>query len=275
MPRSGHDESVRTMAYQRNKWSCDNEREKQEISKKIYSPPLLTKFATEELSLVKKLAPFSITYMYINDAFAERRDFLISEAFAQSRVQKYRIMFDILPRTFDRRDIVIVGGNDPARLGSFIKWNLPLLKYVPTIGFGHNLLPKRRAELLNLGFDDIVNLRGVDVEELRAKVLAIVGRYQIANSRLRAEQELATTASQVCELDGLFLSQKKILMALMDAPDNFCAHETLSIAASREHTDLTPTHLRVLIHKMRPHLRPGYRIVNVYSEGYRLERCSY
>lgn len=239
--------------------------------RKTYARPRLTQLAADEMPLALRLAPYSVKYIYISDPQAEERDAAILEAFSMSPVQKYRLMFDTLPRPFERADIVIVGGNDASRLGSFMKVNVPLLRHIPTIALAYNMLPKRRADLLNLGYDDVVNLKGAGIEELQARVLAITERYRITQLKSSNEEEFFQTASQYCDLEGLFMSQKRILRALIEAPGRFCTHTALAKVASREHSDMSGAHLRVLIHKIRPKLKPGYSINSVHGEGYRLD----
>lgn len=212
----------------------------------------------------------SIKYLYLNDVFASHRERLVEEALDGATFKKYRLLFDTLPCTFDKLDVVIVGGNDPDRLASFIRVNRPLLNRTPTIAIAGTLSPKKRAELLRLGFDDVMNLKGLATAELAARVIGIFNRYTITDQKVQKLHNYNQSLSEICELDRLTKAQRVVLENLYDASGNFCRYGQLRMLISRNQTSASQTHLRVLIHGIRSVLKPGFVIENVRGLGYRL-----
>ncbi len=216
-----------------------------------------------------RLSTYTCKYLYINDAFLNYREKFVREAFSRSKILSYRLLFDGLPRTFERTDILIVGGNDPQRLMSFIKINLPILTRIPKIALGQNLNPVRRAALLRLGYDDVLNLKDLGPDELGSRVLMILGRYRTTESQNFSEEIFKNVVEIHSSKQTLTASEKSVLRLLIETPGNFCTGKTLSKAASHDHIEVSPAHLRVLIHNIRQHLAAGYAINTVYGEGYR------
>lgn len=235
-----------------------------------YSKPVLRHIPPDTISTRDRLTFCTIKYMYVNDAFAKFRDNFVHDAFDRSTVLKYRLLFDSLPRTFERADIVVVGGNDFDRLASFIRVNQPILHHVPVIALGQTLAPRRRADLLNLGYDDVLNVKSCSPEEFGARAMSIYERYRITEAKYYNDGIVDPVIRKACNYEKLTFSQKKILRALIESPGKFCTYDKLSKIASRDYLDLSPVHLRVLIHSIRQHLSPGYEISSVYGEGYRL-----
>ncbi len=239
-------------------------------SKKSYAKPSLRILNPESICPSERLAFCHIKYLYINDTFARFRDKFVDQAFPDCEINRYRILFDDLPRTYERADIVVVGGNDPDRLAAFIKVNEPLLRNVPKLALSQNIAPRRRADLLNVGYDDVLNMRSCGAEEFGARALSIFERYRLASARHEIDLFAGAGINKVCDYEKLTFSQRRIVKALISAPGRYCSYDKLARLASRDHIDLTPNHLRVLIHQIRPKLSPDYEIAAVYGEGYRL-----
>lgn len=235
-----------------------------------YSKPVLRNLPPDTISAGDKLAFCTVKYLYLNDTFAKFRETFVNDAFERSTVVKYRLQFDSLPRTFERADIVVVGGNDFDRLASFIRVNQPILRHVPAIALGQTLAPRRRADLLNLGYDDVLNIKSCSPEEFGARAFSIFERYRITEAKYYNEGIVDPVIRKVCDYENLTFAQKKIVRAFIESPGKFCTYDKLSRVASRDYADLSPGHVRVLIHSIRQHLAPGYEISSVYGEGYRL-----
>ena len=215
------------------------------------------------------LSYYTLKYLYINDNFAKYRELFVRKEFLLSKILSYRLLFDDLPRTLERIDILIVGGNDPDRLMSFIRINHPCLKHIAKIALGQNLNPIRRAALLRLGYDDVLNLKDLAPDELGSRVLSILHRYRTTESQIFSEQIFDDIIENNSVKQKLTPSEKSVLKLLIETPGNFCTGEKLSKAASHDHIEVSPAHLRVLIHNIRQHLAAGYAINTVYGEGYR------
>lgn len=239
-------------------------------AKAEYSSPKLRKIPHAELLPIRQNALYTVKYLYINDVFAKYRETFIEEALEGATFHKYRLLFDDLPRTSEKCDVVIVGGNDLQRLASFIKVNLPLVERVPTIAVTGNLSPRSRAKLMNLGYDDVMNLKGLAAEEMAARVAVIFNRLKMAEEKTENLQKYTSSINEICEVDRLSRSQRLVIEALFDAKDNLCRYGQLRAHISKGYESLSLMHLRVVIHDIRENMKPGYTIENIRGIGYRL-----
>lgn len=179
--------------------------------------------------------------------------------------------FDILPRTFEKMDLLILSGNDVDRLHSFLKINQPLLIQTPKIVLSNALAPSKRAELLKLGYDDVVNMKNSTPADFCARALSCLRRYQITKNS-SGDELFINSISNVCNFSKLTSSQRRVIHALIESLGNFSSYGHLCSVASKTNVRVSNEHLRVLIHEIRPALKSGYTINSVYGEGYRLSK---
>ena len=107
-----------------------------------------------------------------------------------------------------------MGGNDPDRLMSFIRINHPCLKRIAKIALGQNLNPIRRAALLRLGYDDVLNLKDLAPDELGSRVLSILHRYRTTESQIFSEQIFDDIIENNSVKQKLTPSEKSVLKLL-------------------------------------------------------------
>lgn len=239
-------------------------------TKARYSPPKLRKIPHEELAPVWQNAFYSVKYIYINDVFAKYRAAFLEDALKGATFHKYRLLFDDLPRTLEKCDVVIVGGNDLQRLAGFIKVNLPLVQHVPVIAITGDLGPKSRSKLMNLGYDDVMNLKGLSAEEMAAKIAAIFNRYKMVEEKSDNLRIYRSSLNEICEVDRLTRSERLTIEALFDAKGNICRYGWLRAHISRDYDSISLMHVRVIIHSLREKMKEGYTIENIRGIGYRL-----
>lgn len=236
-----------------------------------YVAPALTSLSLNQLDNSLIELNFFVKYIYTSDSsFAERDDF-VSRSLVGARIVKYRLTTDIYPRTDERVDVVIVGGNDGKRLASFIKANLPLLKKIPIIALGNSLSPLRRADLLRLGYDDAINIGSTSPLEFRVKIAAIFRRHQITRTTEKNAAQFREAIAEICLYDELSGAQRRIIELLFQARGKICSYKALTNALSGDYYESSISNLRVVIHNIKPLLRPGVSIENVRGEGYRLK----
>ncbi len=210
----------------------------------------------------------------MNDPFAKHRESFINQVFEKSHIDKFRILYDIYPCTFQHTDIAIIGGNDVIRLAAFIKANILLLNGIPKIAVGFNLNPKSRAELLRHGYDDVLNLKTAVVGEVRARVSAIMSRYEIKRKVIANRTNEKNALDALCDNKNLTPAESAILSALNHAPRKFCSLLKLCQVASKYHDSITSIHLRVIVYSLRKKISKDYALKSVRGEGYRLERLT-
>lgn len=238
--------------------------------KLAYAKPKLRIIPPEELAPQALNVFYSIKYLYINDTLAKFRESFVYKALNGAKFKKYRLLFDTIPRTFEDLDVVIVGANDPDRLASFIRINHPLLHRTPTVVLSNTLNPKKRAELMMLGFDDVVNIKGTTTDEFAAKIAAIFNRHKLARANEMATQNFLKQLGEICEYEKLPLAERSIVEALLNSNNRMCTYDSLRQILSRSHQESSMNHLRVAIYNIRPFMRPGCLIENVRGIGYKL-----
>lgn len=242
----------------------------QEQQKCAYASPALRVLDKEMLSLSQQAAFLKVKYVYLSDVHASERESFVDHALTGSTISKFRLISEILPRTYEDSDVLIAGGNDPARLGSFIKINLPLLRRTPKIALTHALSPIKRAQLLNIGYDDVVNTKTTSSEEFLSRFIAIWRRYKFVEFNQARSELMNEALSHICEYDLLSAGQRRVLQAMYDKGGRACTHTKLRVALARDHIDPSDEHLRVIIHGIRAFLKDGVAIESVRGIGYRL-----
>jgi len=129
---------------------------------------------------------------------------------------------------------------------------------------------KIRAELIKLGYDDVVNLKGLHATEFAARVAAIFNRYRLTEEKTQRLTKYIGSLSDICEISKLTRSQRLVLEALFDARDYFCRYGHLRTIIARNYNTPSLMHLRVIIHGIKAHMKPGHAIENVRGLGYRI-----
>ena len=238
--------------------------------KNPYAAPRLRAIPHEELPSSLQNLFYTVKYVYINDVFAKYRETFIEEALKGATFHKYRLLFDTFPCTFEKCDVIIVGGNDLERLAAFMRVNRPLVQRTPTIAVAGTLNPRNRAELIKLGYDDVVNLKGLHATEFAARVAAIFNRYRLTEEKTQRLTKYIGSLSDICEISKLTRSQRLVLEALFDARDYFCRYGHLRTIIARNYNTPSLMHLRVIIHGIKAHMKPGHAIENVRGLGYRI-----
>ena len=240
-----------------------------------YARPTLRILSMDELNSISPTHFLSVKYLFTNDASSLERESFVEEHLPGATFAKYRLISDILPRTDQNMDVVIVSGNDSNRLASFMKINLPILRRTPVLAVGSTLSPRRRAELLRLGYDDVINvgnLSGGTLSggEFAARVIAICRRHRMTRQIERDLSEFHQTINRVCAYDELSGAQRRVMEVLVRAKGAVCSYGALRNTLAGDYYDASLSNLRVVIHNIKRHLRAPARIENVRSEGYKL-----
>lgn len=235
-----------------------------------YARPTLRILSMDELNSISPTHFLSVKYLFTNDARSLERESFVEEHLPGATFAKYRLISDILPRTDQHMDVVIVSGNDSNRLASFMKVNLPILRRIPVLAVGSTLSPRRRAELLRLGYDDVVNVGTLSGGEFAARVIANCRRHRMTRQIERDLSEFHQTINRVCAYDELSGAQRRVIEVLVRAKGAVCSYGVLRNTLAGDYYDASLSNLRVVIHNIKRHLRGPARIENVRSEGYKL-----
>jgi len=179
-------------------------------------------------------------------------------------------------------DVLIMGGNDMVRIASVLRAHDVLLLKVIKIALGSDLSPRRRAQALTAGFDDVFDSAKMQPEEAVARLRAIHRRYALNGARPHEEQnealvhrqQLANQASVVdCVAPGMRLSRQEheLLCLLVSKRGNTVRYQALQNNMRTYFEPPSFEHLKVSICTLRKKLRSEVKIIATAKQGYRLE----
>lgn len=189
--------------------------------------------------------------------------------------QVFRITDDYTAYTDDGRhaySVIFVVGSDPVRIRKFMRIYRPLLKGKAKIALLRDARPRVRAQILNVGFDDVFDV-GMSTPEGQARIEAILARMgQRQNDELLREvRELHLQHYVVTPLLG---REAKILSLLVAARGSPVRNQRLAATGRSVHRPISPKSLQVLISGLRAKLKPSIRITSHGSSGYALQEVS-
>lgn len=189
--------------------------------------------------------------------------------------QVFRIADDYTAYTDDGRQaysVIFVVGNDPVRIRKFMRIYRPLLKGKAKIALLRDARPRVRAQILNVGFDDVFDV-GMSTLERQARIEAILTRMgqRQTDELLREVRELHL---QHYVVTPLLDREAKILSLLVAAKGSPVRNQRLAATGRAAHRPISPKSLQVLISGLRTKLKPSIRITSHGSSGYALEEVS-
>ena len=215
--------------------------------------------------------PYRVRYLSTNDQFRCSRDLFLRSLFDRLLTKTFSDdETHFLSRATDDYDILVVGGNDPTRMGRFLRANRPLLNTVVKIAIMQNSTPPRRARLLNYGFDDVLDSAKMSTNEARARMISISGHYELFRNALNSFHEKKTLVAHICNPSDLTTREFDVL---------FILSRSAGAAVSTRHLcrEIDPVDhgkfkrsVQVIISNIRRKIRPQFRIEANYQGGYRL-----
>jgi len=168
-------------------------------------------------------------------------------------------------------NVLVVGGNDPARIGSLIRNNRPALANKIKICLMSRSNSHKRARVLGHGFDDVIDITRIAPAEALARILAIRRRQQINADKADQQLQLELRLGQVCQLEGLPARQRQAIEMLFRQKGRVVCYDAMIDEISSFRGGISPANLKVIICKLRKSLIGGARIVSRSRTGYCLE----
>jgi DNA-binding response OmpR family regulator len=233
-----------------------------ELSKTQFLPP-------EELQTFEKL---SFRYITINDQSRPERDAWIASV--SENIQYYLARFEDthpLSSANPDYDILIISGNDAARVAKFIKANAALIGNRPRVALVSFWDPRRRAQVLNAGIDDVLDCSRMSPMEGMLRLSALWRRHQLV-AQAQAERAEATRilAEFTKSEKSLNASEARVLSKLSENIGKSVSYIKLCDIASNNHESITLNHLKVIISNLRKKIASCCDIRSVNSYGYAL-----
>lgn len=190
-------------------------------------------------------------------------------------VQVFRISDDYTAYVDDERlpySVIIVAGSDAVRMRKFMRIYRPLLKSKAKIALLRDARPRVRAQILNVGFDDVFDI-GTPAAEGTARLEAILGRMgqRQTDDLLQEVRELHLQHYVAAPLLG---REARVLSLLVAANGSPVRTQRLTATGRSAHRPISLKSLQVLISGLRAKLRPSVRITSHGSSGYALQDVS-
>lgn len=225
-------------------------------------------------------APDENTYEYlenrcvsINDTWRPQRDAWLKDVFPGA------VTFNFsdddtkaLSRYPNGYGALIVGGNDVARMGRFLKANRAALNGVVKICLTCGSNAQKRAQALHAGFDDVFDVEKMQAAEAIARIDAMRRRYQAAiemdNSKIKNDRILG----EYVNVERLTDRERAIMENLIADKSRFISYSKVQQLCSDFHSQISFENVKVIICNLRKKLKPGVRIIAQPHKGYMLQR---
>lgn len=212
-------------------------------------------------------------YISISDSYRAQRDAWVADALPQTPV--FAFSDDdtrALSRYPEGYGVLIVGGNDVARMGRFLKANKAAISGVVKICLMCGANAQKRAAALHAGFDDVFDVEKIHGAEAAARIEAMRRRYLSAietdNAKLRSDR----TLNEFVMIDRLTERERAIVEAMIADKNRFVSYAKVQQLCSDFHNQISFENVKVIICNLRKKLKSGVRIVAQPHKGYLLLR---
>lgn len=212
-----------------------------------------------------------VRYIEMNDTEAEHRRSWLNKSLLHYSINDFSTRPDILLSTAKMDyDVIIFGGEDHRRIAEFMKEHSSMMVNKIKICICMKSDPKRRAKLIMLGFDDVIDIGRTHYLEFMARIFSFWKRYQDNAFSRKKDNEFQRSMTKAAHAYNLPPRLRSVLQHLLKSPGNTATYNSLCIAASSDSNPITRENLKVIISNLRKFLRPGYRITSDRQSTYTL-----
>lgn len=210
-----------------------------------------------------------VRYVSFGDSRRYERAPYIEEIFENfDRFQYSEIDFSYLSRANSGFDALVVGGGDAARIAKLMRASLPALKQQAKIALLNDSNARRRALVLQSGFDEVIDICKTPPIEAISRIRAVWARYQLCLSQEKHKELSATRLSIFAEVQNLTKREHSLLSEMVSSKGHPVSYFKLRQIISYNHELITENNLKTAICKLRKKLRAGVRILSNYQGGY-------
>jgi DNA-binding response OmpR family regulator len=210
-------------------------------------------------------------FLNANDSETSQRAVYLSKIFSNIVTRPF---FDeetyTVSRAWGDYEILLIGGNDPLRMGRYLRANRFLLNPVAKIAVMHGSTPPRRARLLNAGFDDVIDSAKMAPTEAIARITAILQCYSAHRQKQHNRIERDASIATYCNPMDLTPREQALLWALAHkAGQSISVSQVAKLIDANDPVKLKRS-IKVSISNLRRKLLGGYTIESDYQGGYGL-----
>jgi DNA-binding response OmpR family regulator len=231
----------------------------------------LSRYASifDEMSDINQI---KVRYISSNDQFKSKRDAWVTKLIKNMDYYNFNYYeTHSISKMNGDYDVVIIGGNDSSRIGRFIRDNHALIGGHPKIAVMTGSDPRRRAQLLNAGFDDVLDSMRTQADEALFRISSIWRRYDHVNEIKLEQENVQRQISNIIRPNMKPSSAEfRIISELINRSGKIVSYDRLMIVASRGYEKISTNHLKVLISNLRKKLNDDYKITSSHNFGYAL-----
>lgn len=214
--------------------------------------------------------------VFIRDRCLDERQAWLRDLYGETEQYRYfENQTDIFSAARESYDVFVAHAEDPARLGKVLRRNRAILTSKIKVAVMAQSTPLDRAQLLNTGFDLVVDCRMHPTEYI-ARIAAIrVRMYRHALSVMGPLDDLRIVlrkyVAEEIHMDTI-KNRELLLLSRLAARKNMPVHASeLQKSAVGQVRELTRKSLCVAISRLRPKIAPQFKIVSNYADGYVLK----
>jgi DNA-binding response OmpR family regulator len=223
--------------------------------------------ADESLNLVNGL---HFRYLSANDQFKTGRDAWVSKHC--NNIEYFNLNFQethSISRMNGSYHILLVGGNDSSRISKFIKSNEALVGSQPRLAIMNRSDPRRRVQVLNAGFDDVLDCDRTKPAEMYSRIFALWRRHEMVRQVSKKKEEEVRKIWDVALADKkLTAAEQRVLTLLSENVGKVVSYTRLAEIASKDYEKVTFNHLKVIISHIRHKIQWHCTIASANSFGY-------
>lgn len=177
-----------------------------------------------------------------------------------------------LSRYPDGYGVLVIGGNDIARMGRYLKSHRSAISGVVKICVTTGANAHKRAQALMAGFDDVFDSEKMQPSEAIARVDAMRRRYLTAiemdNEKVKSDRIM----NEFVHSEKLTERERAIIENMLADKGNFISYAKVQQLCSDYHNQITFENVKVIVCNLRKKLKPGVRITAQAHKGYMLLR---
>ncbi|MEO0063055.1 MAG: hypothetical protein RLZZ08_1615 [Pseudomonadota bacterium] len=225
----------------------------------------------EPSALASEQAKPAVRYLSLNDTSKHLRDAWMTLTFGDHEPHAFVDgVTSHLSVALTEFDALVVGGNDVRRMIRTIRTGEAILNRRVKVALVAGGNAQRRAQLISAGFDDVFDVERMHPAEAAARIMAIWRRYQMRFEQERVDEQQETLLARICSPHTLTRRERRLLLLLLNARDNFASYSSLRRDICTYHEEISVEYLKVIVCLVRRKMAPGVRIVSVPLKGYKL-----
>lgn len=230
--------------------------------------------STAMIESMKRTLNDEVVFRYISasDQHQNSRDNLIRSAI--EKLDYYNLVYTStfsLSRSIHDYDVLILGGADALRLSKYLRENQKLIIPRIKIAVMNGTDPRRRALIINAGFDDVLDSARVSAEEVICRIHALWSRNKInLKEKLSQEELYIPLTNYLIPNVKLAPSEYRVLNELIRCKRKTATYQNLAHKAGNKYEYASQNAVKVIVSNIRKKLNEKYKIICNEKEGYLL-----